>query len=217
MNDYPGLPGRPMPGVPGGYRRGRAAGLLSGALGGVAVVLLLLAAMWILEILDYVLFLGLDRFGIVAHDPEGLLGVPLAPFLHAGFGHLMANSVPLLVLGIMAAIRGVGRFVAASVIIVIVSGVGVWLTSPPHFITVGASGLVFGYFGYVVARGLFDRHSLDIALGIVVAVLYYSLLWGVLPNQPGVSWQGHLFGLIGGVLAAWMLRRRRASHAYGDY
>jgi Uncharacterized membrane protein (homolog of Drosophila rhomboid) len=215
VNDYPGYYGRPVPPVPGGYRRGRAAALFSSALGGVALVLLLLATMWILEILDQVLFLDLDRFGIVAHDPEGLLGVPLAPFLHAGFGHLMANSLPLLVLGITAAIRGVGRFIAASVIIVLVSGVGVWLTSAPYYVTVGASGLVFGYFGYVVARGLFDRHSLDIALGVVVAVLYYSLLWGVLPTQPGVSWQGHLFGLIGGVLAAWMLRRR--SYAPGDY
>jgi membrane associated rhomboid family serine protease len=211
----PGYYGRPTPRSPGGYRRGRSGGLLAGALGGVAVVLLLLAAMWILEILDFALLLGLDRYGIVAGDPEGLLGVPLAPFLHAGFGHLMANSLPLLVLGIMAAIRGVGRFVAASAIIVLVSGVGVWLTTPPHYITVGASGLVFGYFGYVVARGFFDRHSLDIALGVVVAVLYYSLLWGVLPSQPGISWQGHLFGLIGGVLAAWMLRRRTFAH--GDY
>jgi len=215
VNDYSGYYRGPAPRVPGGYRR-RAAGMLGSALGGVVLVLLLLAAMWILEILDAFLFLNLDRFGIVAHDPEGLLGVPLAPFLHAGFGHLMANSLPLLVLGIMAAIRGAGRFVAASVIIVFVSGVGVWLTSAPYYVTVGASGLVFGYFGYVVARGLFDRHSLDIALGVVVAVLYYSLLWGVLPSQPGVSWQGHLFGLIGGVLAAWILRRRR-SYAPGDY
>lgn len=214
MNDYYGY--RPAPRAPGGYGRSRAGGVLAGALGGVAVVLLLLATMWTLEILDYALQLNLDRFGIVAYDPEGLLGIPLAPFLHAGFGHLMANSVPLLVLGIMAAIRGVGRFIGASVIIVLVSGVGVWLTSPPTYITVGASGLVFGYFGYVVARGLFDRHSFDIALGVVVAVLYYSLLWGVLPNEPGVSWQGHLFGLIGGVLAAWVLRRRRAVTRY-DY
>ncbi|MEV5414286.1 rhomboid family intramembrane serine protease [Thermopolyspora sp. NPDC052614] len=208
MNDHPGY--RPVPRAPGGSGRGRAAGMLAGALGGVAVVLLLLTVMWVLEILDYVVFYGaLDHYGIVAHDTEGLVGVVLAPFLHAGFGHLMANSLPLLVLGIMAAIRGVGRFIGATVIITLVSGLGVWLTSPPNFITIGASGLVFGYFGYVVARGLFDRHSFDIALGVVVAVLYYSLLWGVLPNQPGISWQGHLFGLIGGVLAAWLLRRRR--------
>ncbi|MFO7249674.1 MAG: rhomboid family intramembrane serine protease [Actinomycetes bacterium] len=212
----PGYYGRPTPRPPGGYGRGRSGGLLAGAFGGVALVLLLLGAMWILEILDQFLFFGrLDHYGIVGGDPEGLVGVPLAPFLHAGFGHLMANSLPLLVLGIMAAIRGVGRFIAATMIIVLVSGVGVWVVTPPYVVTVGASGLVFGYFGYVVARGLFDRHSLDIALGIVVVVLYSSLLWGVLPGDPGVSWQGHLFGLVGGVLAAWLLRRRR--FARGDY
>ncbi|WP_338104627.1 MULTISPECIES: rhomboid family intramembrane serine protease [Microbispora] len=120
----------------------------------------------------------------------------------------MANSVPLLILGFVAAIRGIGRFLAASLVIILVSGLGVWFTSPPDTLTIGASGLVFGYFGYVVARGLFDRRALDIVLGVVVAVLYYSILWGALPTQPGVSWQGHLFGLIGGVIAAWLLRRR---------
>ncbi|GII79760.1 rhomboid family intramembrane serine protease [Sphaerisporangium rufum] len=192
----------------------RVVGLVTGALGAAIVVSLLLAVEWALEIADYVLALGLDRYGIVSHDPQGLGGILFAPFLHAGFPHLMANTVPLAILGFLAALRGIGRFVLASFIIIVVSGVGIWLLSPPG-LTVGASGLVFGYFGYVVTRGLFDRHPLDIVLGIGVAVLYYSLIWGVLPGQPGISWQGHLFGLIGGVLAAWTLRRRgRTPRAY---
>lgn len=188
--------------------RERTSALLTGALGSAILMIVLVAVMWAIEIVDYVENGRLDRYGILAHEPDGLPGILFAPFLHAGFGHLMANSVPLLILGFVAAIRGIGRFLAASLVIILVSGLGVWFASPPDTLTIGASGLVFGYFGYVVARGLFDRRALDIVLGVVVAVLYYSILWGALPTQPGVSWQGHLFGLIGGVIAAWLLRRR---------
>jgi membrane associated rhomboid family serine protease len=188
--------------------KSRVVGLLTGALGAAVIIVLLVTVQWALEIADYVLALRLDQYGIISHEVEGLPGIFAAPFLHAGFAHLMANTVPLAILGFLAALRGVGRFLAASLIIIVVSGLGVWFFSPPG-LTVGASGLVFGYFGYVVTRGLFDRHVLDIVLGLVVAALYYSLIEGVLPGQPGISWQGHLFGLIGGVLAAWMLRRRR--------
>jgi membrane associated rhomboid family serine protease len=189
--------------------RERTSALLTGALGSAILMIVLVAVMWAIEIVDYMENGRLDRYGIVAHEPDGLPGILFAPFLHAGFGHLMANSLPLLILGFVAAIRGIGRFLAASLVIILVSGLGVWFTSPPDTLTIGASGLVFGYFGYVVARGLFDRRTLDIVLGVVVAVLYYSILWGALPTQPGVSWQGHLFGLIGGVIAAWLLRRRK--------
>jgi membrane associated rhomboid family serine protease len=187
----------------------RTTRLLGGALGSTIVMILLLSVMWALEVIDYIDNGALDRYGIIAHEPDGLPGILFAPFLHAGFAHLMANSVPLLILGFLAAIRGLGRFAAASLMIILISGAGVWLTSPPNTVTVGASGLVFGYFGYVVARGFFDRRALDIVLGVVVAVLYYSILWGALPSEQGVSWQGHLFGLIGGIVAAWFLRRRR--------
>ncbi|MCC5580129.1 MULTISPECIES: rhomboid family intramembrane serine protease [Microtetraspora] len=203
MNDS----GAPVPPT-GRSTRDRVVGLLSGALGSAIVMTVLVSAMWAVEVVDYIEDGALDRYGILAHDPDGLPGILFAPFLHDGFGHLMANSVPLLILGFIAAIRGIGRFLGASLIIILVSGAGVWLTSPPGTLTVGASGLVFGYFGYVVARGLFDRRALDILLGVVVAGLYYSILWGALPGESGISWQGHLFGLIGGVVAAWLLRRR---------
>ncbi|MBX6382275.1 MAG: rhomboid family intramembrane serine protease [Microbispora sp.] len=203
MNDYgPGLP------ASGRSIRQRTSTLLTGALGSAILMIALVCVMWTIEVVDYMENGRLDRYGIIAHEPDGLPGILFAPFLHAGFGHLMANSLPLLILGFLAAIRGIGRFLGASLVIIVVSGLGVWFTSPPHTLTIGASGLVFGYFGYVVARGAFDRRALDIVLGVVVAVLYYSILWGALPTQPGVSWQGHLFGLIGGVIAAWLLRRR---------
>lgn len=205
MNGYGGPP------EPSQWKR-RAAGVLADALGSAVLVIGLLGVMWLLEIVDYAISGGgaLDRYGIVAYSPDHLSGILFAPFLHAGFNHLMANSLPLLVLGFLAAFRGIGRFLAATLIIMLVSGVGVWLTSPPYYVTIGASGLVFGYFGYVVARGLFDRRALDIVVGIGTAIAYYSLVWGLVPGQEGISWQGHLFGLIGGVIAAWVLRRRRA-------
>lgn len=189
--------------------RQKVGGLLAGALGAGLLILFLVCVMWALEVVDYLGDGYLDRYGIIAHEPDGLPGIFFAPFLHAGFPHLMANSLPLLILGFLAAVRGIGKFLGASLIIIVVSGIGVWVTSPADSVTLGASGLVFGYFGYVVARGLFDRRLLDIVLGVIVAALYWSILWGALPGETGISWQGHLFGLIGGVLGAWVLRRRR--------
>ncbi|WP_214325413.1 rhomboid family intramembrane serine protease [Nonomuraea sediminis] len=191
-----------------------AGSLLSGALAALLLMVVILAAMWVIEIFDYMLNGSLDaEFGIVGLEPAGLPGIVFAPFLHHGFAHLMANSLPLLIIGFVAALRGIGKFLAASAIIIVIGGLGTWLTSPGT-ITVGASGLVFGYFGYVLARGLFDRRALDIVLAIVIGVAYYSILWGLLPNQQGISWQGHLFGLIAGVVAAWVLRRKAISPAY---
>ncbi|MFC4057666.1 rhomboid family intramembrane serine protease [Planomonospora corallina] len=215
MYDHPGT--TPSSRSSGERLRRSLGSLAAGALGAALLVAFLVAGMWAVEIADYLMPGSFDVYGIRAWDEEGLAGIFLAPFLHADFAHLMANSLPLLVLGFLAALRGVGRFLAASLIIIVVSGVGVWLTTDPRFVTVGASGLVFGYFGLVVARGLFDRRPLDIVIGVGVAVAYYSIIWGVLPTQPGVSWQGHLFGLVGGVLAAWVLRRRRpAVEPYGS-
>ncbi|WP_433251228.1 rhomboid family intramembrane serine protease [Streptosporangium sp. CA-135522] len=187
----------------------RAGTLAAGAAGAAMLIIVLVAGMWAIEVADYVLPADFDAYGIRSWNLEGLGGIFLAPFLHAGFGHLMANSLPLLILGFLAALRGIGRFLAASLIIIVVSGLGVWFTSSPTTVTVGASGLVFGYFGFVLARGLFDRRAFDIVIGIGVAVAYYSIIWGVLPGEAGISWQGHLFGLVGGIVAAWVLRRKR--------
>ncbi|AQZ66979.1 GlpG protein (membrane protein of glp regulon) [[Actinomadura] parvosata subsp. kistnae] len=189
-------------------RRGAGA-LLSGALSALIIVVGMVTVMWVVEGVDYFLGGALDyQFGIVGWDGEGLVGILFAPFLHGGFGHLMANSVPLLVLGFLAGLRDVRKFLWATVLIILIGGLGTWATSP-NVLTIGASGLVFGYFGYILARGLFDRRLLDIVIGIGVGVAYWGILAGLLPNQQGISWQGHLFGLIGGVVAAWVLRRRK--------
>ncbi|MFG2075565.1 rhomboid family intramembrane serine protease [Nonomuraea maritima] len=196
------------------FRRGAGA-LLSGAVSAFVIVFAMLAVMWIVEVVDFLITpaytnLGvLDReFGIIGWHPDGLVGIIFAPFLHGGFEHLIANSVPLLVLGFLAGLRDVGKFLWATVLIILIGGLGTWVTSP-DVVTIGASGLVFGYFGFIVARGLFDRRLLDVVIAVGVGIAYYGILAGLLPNQEGISWQGHLFGLIGGVVAAWVLRRRR--------
>ncbi|SEH00321.1 Membrane associated serine protease, rhomboid family [Nonomuraea solani] len=197
-------------------KRGAGA-LLSGALSALIIVVGMLAVMWVVEGVDFFLNGALDyQFGIRGWDPDGLVGIIFAPFLHIGFGHLIANSLPLLILGFLAGLRDVRKFLWATVMIILIGGLGTWVASPMVY-TVGASGLVFGYFGYILARGLFDRRLLDIAIAVGVGIAYWGILAGLLPNQEGISWQGHLFGLVGGVVAGWVLRRKRAVPAAQPY
>ncbi|MFE6738802.1 rhomboid family intramembrane serine protease [Streptomyces tubercidicus] len=167
------------------------------------------ALLWLLEGVDFATGGALDTFGITPREPAELADIVPAAFLHFGFGHLAANTLPLLLLGLVAALRsGVRRFVAVTLLIILASGLGVWLTAAPDSNTAGASGVVFGLFGYLLVRGFIERKLLDIGIGLVVGVLYGSILWGALPTDSGISWQGHLFGLIGGVLAAVAFRVR---------
>lgn len=136
-----------------------------------------------------------------------------ASFMHFGWDHLSANTGPLLVLGFIAAMRGISRFVGVVAVIMLVSGLGVWLVSPAGTATAGASGVVFGLFGYVAVRGFVDRRMSDVLIGITVALVYGSMVWGALPTdqvlEQSISWQAHLFGLLGGVLAAFYFSDRR--------
>jgi membrane associated rhomboid family serine protease len=179
------------------------------AVSALAVTILILAGMWALEVADYLVDNRLDQYGIRSHVVTDLPQIFSAPFLHVGFPHLMANSVPFLVLGFFAAARGLSKFAVMNLLVIVVGGAGVWLTGPSGTETLGASILVFGYFGYLLGRGLFERHLADVGIAVVVVVLYGTMILGVFPSNPGISWQGHLFGLIGGVLAAWTLRRRQ--------
>jgi membrane associated rhomboid family serine protease len=169
------------------------------------------AVMWVLEVVDQV-FSGadLDQYGIRPHDaPDGLLGIAAAPFLHAGFGHLIGNTVPFLVLGAMIALSGLARVASTTVIVALVGGLGVWLFAPTGTDHIGASGIVFGYAAYLIARGFFSRNMLHLAVGVFVIAIYgTTLLFGLAPRD-GISWQGHLFGAVGGVVAAWLLDARR--------
>jgi membrane associated rhomboid family serine protease len=182
------------------------------------LVTLALAGMWALEVADYVVTDdngsgSLDQYGVRAHQVSDLPHIFSAPFLHAGFGHLMANSVPFLVLGFLAALRGIGKFLLANLVVIVIAGAGIWLTGPSNGVTLGASILIFGYFGYLLGRGVFERHLADVGIAVAVAAVYGTMIFGVLPSNPTISWQGHLFGLLGGLFSAWTLRRRRQGSA----
>lgn len=164
--------------------------------------------LWVLEFVDVFLDHRLDRFGVRPRTDEGLLGVLFAPLLHAGWGHLEANTLPVLVLGFLVLFTGVGRGLAATAVIWLVGGIGVWLVAPAGTVHLGASGLIFGWLVYLMVRGFFTRRAGEIILGLTLFFLYGGLLWGVLPGQPGISWQSHLFGAVGGAIAARLLSER---------
>ncbi len=168
-----------------------------------------LALLWLIEFVDQLLRGALDYFGIHSWEVSSLPSVFVAPFLHADWAHLISNSLPFAVLGFVVLLGGAVRAGLSTLMSVLVSGVFAWLLSPPNTVTIGASGLIFGWLTYLVARGAFARDGRQILIGVVVLVVYGGILWGVLPTQVGVSWQAHLGGAIGGVLAAWMLNRRR--------
>ncbi|WP_067452201.1 rhomboid family intramembrane serine protease [Actinomadura macra] len=189
--------------------RRRSEGLLETGARALTAALLVggvTAVMWVLELFDvYADDQRLDRLGIQPRDVADLPDIFTAPFMHAGLGHLTANTLPFLVLGFLAAVRGIAKFLAASLIVIVVGGLGVWFTSSAN--TLGSSILIFGFFGYLVGRGVFERRLADIAIAVGVVAVYGTMLLGVIPSDPAISWQGHLFGLIGGVLGAWFLRR----------
>lgn len=167
------------------------------------------ALMWIVEIADVVLFRGqLDAYGILPRQTIGLRGILFMPFLHGNFPHLIANTIPFLILGWLVMLRSIADFWLVTAVTMLVGGLGVWLFGSPG-LHVGASGVIFGYLGFLLLRGLFERSFAGIFLSVVVGSLYGGLIWGVLPGQPGVSWEGHLFGFLGGVLAARLLSKRR--------
>ncbi len=175
---------------------------------GLLLVAAMAALMWLAEVVDLALGGDLDRYGIQPHDADGLPGIAAAPFLHAGFGHLIGNTIPFLVLGATIALSGLRRIAWVTLIVAVVGGLGVWLVAPAGTVHLGASGLVFGYATHLMTRGLFSRSLAHLAIGVVVLGLYgTTLLFGVVPRD-GISWQGHLFGGIGGVLAAWWLDAR---------
>jgi len=172
------------------------------------IMLALLAWLWLVEGVDTLMGHQLDNFGIHAQEVDGLPGILAAPFLHAGWDHLISNSVPFFILGFLVLLGGLARWLLSSLISIITSGLTAWLLTPGQVIIVGASGLIFGWLTYLLARGMWSHRPGQVVVAVGVLVLYGGLIFGVLPGQAGVSWQAHLGGAIGGVLAAWLLHRR---------
>ncbi|CAA9586348.1 FIG00558679: hypothetical protein [uncultured Synechococcales cyanobacterium] len=169
-----------------------------------------IALIWSLELID-LFFLGraLDRYGIIPRQLIGLRGILFAPFLHGGLAHVAANTIPFLTLGWLVMLRETKDFFVVTAIAMLTTGLGTWLIGASNSIHVGASGIIFGYLGFLLFRGYFERRVVSIAFSIIVGLLYGGLIWGVLPFQIGISWEGHLFGFIGGGLAARLLSRRQ--------
>lgn len=167
------------------------------------ILIVSIVIFWVVEVLDIVVFQGsLDRYGIQPHSAIGLRGIVFAPFLHGGLGHLMANTIPFITLGWLTMIQETSDFYIVSIISALVGGLGVWIFGSPDSVHIGASILIYGYLGFLLLRGYFQKNFPSIALSVFVAIAYGSFIWGVFPSKIGVSWEGHLFGFIGGAIAA---------------
>ena len=162
-----------------------------------------------IEFLDRWLRAGLDiTVGIRPGHIDGLDGVLFAHFLHVDFAHLYSNSVPLILLGTFVLAAGARRFIYSTLLIMLASGLGIWFTGSPDSVVVGASGVIFGYLGLLLTRGIVERSWWNLGVGLLIGLLYGWQLIGILPADPRVSWQGHLFGFLGGIVAAVLFRRR---------
>ncbi|MEO1621579.1 MAG: rhomboid family intramembrane serine protease, partial [Cyanobacteria bacterium J06632_3] len=161
--------------------------------------------LWAIEIVDAVVFAGgLDQFGIHPRSISGLWGILFAPFLHGDFAHLLSNTIPFITLSWLIMLRATEDWLAVSLIAALVGGLGTWLFGAPSSVHIGASGVIFGYFGFLLLRGYFERSLVAISFSVLVFFMYGGILWGVLPRLDGapISWEGHLFGFVGGILAA---------------
>jgi membrane associated rhomboid family serine protease len=176
------------------------------------ILIVAIAIFWVVEVADQLVFHGsLDSYGIQPHSIIGLRGIVFAPFLHGGFPHLIANTIPFITLGWLTMIQETSDFYIASIMSAVIGGAGVWLFGSSQSVHIGASILIYGYLGFLLLRGYFQKNFPSIALSIFVAIVYGGFIWGVFPSQMGVSWQGHLFGFLGGAIAAKMVAQEKSS------
>jgi membrane associated rhomboid family serine protease len=180
---------------------------------GLIVLAGIVALMWVLEAINTVDSNHLSSDGIYARDIGRSWGIVTAPFLHVSFQHLIDNTIPFVFMGAIIALRGAARLLVITALIILIGGVGTWLISPSGVSTVGASGIVFGYATYLLARGFFDKNFIELLIGVLVGVIWGGVLLNSLLPHGSVSWQGHLSGAIGGVVAAWFMARHDGEFA----
>ena len=174
------------------------------------ILLTIIAIFWLVEIVDFLIFQeGLDNFGIEPRNIIGLRGILLAPFLHGGFRHLVANTIPFITLGWLTMIQETSDFYIVSIVSAIVGGLGVWLLGQPDSVHIGASILIYGYLGFLLLRGWFQKNFPSILLSAIVFFFYGGLIFGIFPSRVGVSWEGHLFGFLGGAITAWLIAKEK--------
>jgi membrane associated rhomboid family serine protease len=190
---------------------GQAETVLAGARKALFVMTGVLILIWALQLANYADGYQLTfSYGIKPRDLASLPNILTAPFLHFSWRHIEGNSGPLFIFGFLAAYRGIVKFFAVTVVVVVTSGLAAWFFEAPRTVGAGASGVVFGYFGYIIVRGLFDRHAIDVLVGAVMA-LCFAYQFAVLLPQHGIGWQAHVGGLVGGIASGWLLRERRAA------
>jgi len=172
----------------------------------VYLVCCLALLLWAIEIINFSTGHRLNAYGIYPHSSSPLPGILLAPWLHGGAFHLFMNTLPFMVLSWFVMLRGIGVWLAITLFISVLSGLMVWFFGRDAY-HIGASGLIFGYLGYLVFRGIFERNFSSVAIAGFVVMFYGGMFMGIIPASSKVSWESHLFGLLAGVLAAWVWKR----------
>jgi membrane associated rhomboid family serine protease len=170
------------------------------------------ALLWLVELVNLALDYRLNALGIRPRTLSGLAGIVFAPFLHGGIGHVLTNTIPFVILGWLVILHGPRTFLKVSAIIILLSGIGIWLFGRSAY-HIGASGLIFGYFGFLIARAWYERSLGSILVALITIILYGGILWGAFPFHPQIAWEGHLFGLLAGVLAARLVPREAADES----
>lgn len=188
-------------------------GVLSAARSGAGTLTFAVVVLWLVHaanvVLQAMMHVSLTDYGIIPRNPDALAGILFAPFLHGSVTHLVLNTVSLVILGAITMVRRRSDFVAVSLVTAVTSGIGIWLFGSPG-VHIGASGVIFGYLGFLMARGVFERSLSAIVLSAAVIWFFGSMVWGVLPTVgPGISWEAHLFGFLGGIFSAARLKGRR--------
>jgi membrane associated rhomboid family serine protease len=187
-------------------RAGDAESFLAEARKALFVMVGFLAILWIIQLINAADHYQLTiDYGVRPRDVHSLPEILSAPFLHVSWTHIESNSGPLFIFGFLAAYRGVVRFLGLTALVIVVSGLAEWFTGTPGTIGVGASGVVFGYLGYILVRGFFDRRGIDVLLGAVMA-LCFAYQFTVLLPRAGIGWQDHIGGLAAGVVGGWIFR-----------
>ncbi|MEN8907106.1 MAG: rhomboid family intramembrane serine protease [Clostridiales bacterium] len=171
----------------------------------VVILSFFIATFWLVEILDFIGNDWLEIYGVRPREISGLYGIIFAPFLHGSFFHLASNTIPFLILGWIVLIRGTFKFVTVYIISMLTSGLGIWFIGNSNSVHIGVSGIIFGFFGYILFSAWFEKSLKSIIFSIIVIVLYGGFIIGIIPGNAGVSWEGHLFGFLGGILSAKLL------------
>jgi membrane associated rhomboid family serine protease len=176
----------------------------------ITIILIFLVIIWSIWLIDNIfLHRFSNSFGVHPRSVSGLMGIITSPFLHGDFNHILNNSLGFILFAFLILLRDIKSFFIVSIIAMLFSGLGIWLIGGYHTNHIGASGLIFGYFGYCFSIGFFEKKFTTVLFSALIIIGYGSLFFGILPINQGVSWEGHLFGLMGGIFSAYFLAKTR--------